>query len=260
MDPNSLGTAIMQTMVSALTQTAAVVVPVDIVNSAVPTFTPEPTLSPTVTLSPAALFTVTPLVPLISVSVDTNCRTGPGKVYDRVGALMVGEVAEVRGRDPTGGYWYIPNPDRSNAFCWVWGEYATFTGNTGALPLYTPPPTPTPLPAFEADYSDLDACVGWWVEFQLTNTGGITFKSISLTIRDLETDTDVSMSADKFTDLDACLDSSSEDSLSPGETTTVSTPTFAYDPNGHQLRATITLCSATGQEGACVTEVFKFKP
>src|SRR5512145_1477873 len=62
-DVNSLGTAIMQTMVSAVTQTAGAVVPIEVVNSPVPTFTPEPpTLTPTATLSPTPIFTSTPLV------------------------------------------------------------------------------------------------------------------------------------------------------------------------------------------------------
>lgn len=144
-DPNALGTVIMQTALAAATQTAGAataVVPVELVNSPVPTLTPEPslTLSPTVTLSPMPLFTSTPLVPLISVSKDTNCRVGPGKAYDKVGGLMIGETAEVVGRDPTGRYWYIKNPDQTNGYCWLWTEYATVAGNTSVLPVYTPPP------------------------------------------------------------------------------------------------------------------------
>ena len=92
------------------------------------TFTPlPPTNTPTPTLSPTPIFTFTPLTPQISVSVATNCRAGPGKAYDRVGALLVGEFAQVVGRNPTGNYWYIRNPDSSTGFCWVWGEYATLS-------------------------------------------------------------------------------------------------------------------------------------
>ena len=35
----------------------------------------------------------------VSVSVDTNCRTGPGQQYPIVGAVLVGEIAEVVGKD-----------------------------------------------------------------------------------------------------------------------------------------------------------------
>ncbi len=265
-DPNSVNTAIAQTIVAALTQTSQPIMPIIPITglespTATQTFTPElPTFTPTETLTPTPVFTSTPLVPQISVSVPTNCRVGPGKVYDRVGALLVGEVAEVVGRNPTGNYWYIRNPDENNGFCWLWGEYATVTGNTSVLPVYTPPPTPTPTPNFDAFYAGKDTCVGWWVDIELENTGGISFESISLTVRDTVTDVVVSMYADNFTNIDGCLDSSTKDALNPGSSRTVSTPAFAYDPIGHQLRATITLCSGNGSTGLCTTEVIKFTP
>src|SRR5690349_14410070 len=84
--------SIMQTMVSAVTQTAQVIVPVDLLNTPTATFTPA--FTPTVTLTPSPIFTATAIIPQVSVSVATNCRVGPGKVYDRVGALLAGQVAE----------------------------------------------------------------------------------------------------------------------------------------------------------------------
>lgn len=261
-DPNLMGTIVAQTIVAGLTQIAPTMTPISVISETPSsTFTPEPpTVTPTETLTPTPLFTSTPLVPQISVSVATNCRVGPGRIYDRVGALLVGEVAEVIGRDSTGNYWYIRNPDSSSGFCWLWGEYATLTGNTSALPMYTPPPTPTPSPNFEASYGGKDTCVGWWVDLDLENTGGITFKSFSLTLRDTVTDTVLSMYADGFTDNDGCLDSTTRDNLNPGGTRTISSPAFTYDPTGHRLRATITLCSNTGQNGTCVTQVITFTP
>ena len=260
LDANAVGTAIMQTMEAALTQTARAVVPVDTVNSPSPTLTLEPSLTPTATLSPTPLPTVTPLVPLISVSIDTNCRVGPGRVYDRVGALMVGETAEVVGRDPTWRYWYIKNPDQVNGYCWVWDEYATVTGNVTVLPQFTPPPTPTPVPSFEVRAVGMDSCVGWWVELRLTNTGVVAFSSISLSLKDTDEGNTVSMSSDKFTNIDGCLDSTSQETLDPGQTYRISTPPFTYDPKGHSMRATVTLCTADAQNGMCITQVIKFKP
>jgi hypothetical protein len=211
-------------------------------------------------VTPSPVFTSTPLVPLISVSVATNCRVGPGRVYDRVGALLVGEMAEVYGRNDQGTYWYIRNPDSNGGFCWLWGEYATLSGNLGVLPVYTPPPTPTPSPNFDPSYSGKDSCVGWWVEFDLENTGGIQFKSYSLTLRDTVTDTVLSAYADGFTDMDGCVTSSTRDNLNPGGTRTISSPAFTYDPAGDKLRATITLCSNLSQNGTCITKVIEFKP
>jgi hypothetical protein len=250
----------MQTMISAATQTSQGIVPVDLVDTPTATLTPIFIPTPTGTLTPSPIFTFTPAVPQISVSVATNCRTGPGKVYDRVGTLLVGQVAEVVGRDYTGNYWFIRNPNQSGGFCWLWGEYATVTGTFAVLPILTPPPTPTPMPAFEASYDDLEMCAVWWVDLNLTNTGGLTFESISMTVRDTVTDAVVSMYADDFRDVNGCSESSAIDVLNPGATRIVSSPTFALSPSGHKLQATITLCSRDGQNGTCVTESINFTP
>lgn len=260
-DLNALGTAVMETMIAGATQTAQGVIPVDIVTqSPIVTATLLPSETPTATLSPTPVFTATPVVPQISVSVATNCRVGPGKVYDRVGALLVGQVSEVVGRSAASNYWYIRNPNQSGGFCWLWGEYATVTGNFAALPVFTPPPTPTPMPAFEAEYDGLESCSGWWVDIELINTGGISFESVALTVRDTDTDVVVTMNSDTFTNLNGCSDSNSRDSLDPGESPNISSPTFAYDPSDHDLRATITLCSREGLNGTCLTEVIEFEP
>jgi len=142
-DANSVNTVLAEIVSSAQTQTAAAF-------TVTPITTPTFTSTSTATLSPTVTFTFTPAIPLVSVSVPTNCRIGPGRVYGRVGALLVGETTQIYGRDPTGRYWYVQNPDSPSNFCWLWGEYATVTGNFVALPVFTPPPTPTftptPLP------------------------------------------------------------------------------------------------------------------
>lgn len=262
-DIHSLETAVMGTMVSGATQTAIAGDPVGLIDTVTPlaTFTPElPTFTPTVTLTPMPIFTSTSMVPLISVTVATNCRVGPGRIYDRVGALLPGAVAEIVGRNESGNYWYIRNPNQSNGFCWLWGEYATVTGNFAALPVYTPQPTPTPMPDFEAYYDGLESCNGWWPDIEVVNTGGITFESISLTVRDTDTDIVVSMYSDVFHDIDGCSDSFTRERLNPGDSRIVSAPVFTYDPRGHNLRATITLCSRDGQNGTCITESIRFTP
>lgn len=231
-----------------------------------PTFTPTETLTPTSTLTATPSLTFTPLVPLISVSVPTNCRNGPGKVYDMVGALLVGVVAEVYGRDPTNNYWYIRNPDWGDEFCWVWGEYATLTGPVLLLPVFTPPPTPTPtftpsptltpvpLPAFKAEYASLDTCNGsWWLEITLKNKGTVPLKSMNISVTDKATGIVVVNLADGFTNLDGCLSKTTKDVLGPGDTYMISAPAFNYNPTGHELKVVITLCSDTGQKGLCAT-------
>jgi hypothetical protein len=179
---------------------------------------------------------------------------------------LAGETAEVHGRDPTGRYWYIRNPDSSSGFCWAWGEYATVSGNTALLPVYTPPPTPlptftsTPSPDFEAFYVGLDSCVGWWAEIELENTGSIPFKSIGITVRDTVTDVVVASFTDGFTNIDGCSSTVTRDTLAVDRSPVVSAPAFNYNPTGHRLRATIILCSDTGQKGTCVTKTIVFTP
>jgi hypothetical protein len=110
--------------------------------------TPTPTLvsdTPTPEFSPTPAFTPTSSVPTITVSVNTNCRTGPGVIYDLNGGLNVGQTAEVVGKNSAvANYWVVRLP--GGTICWLWGQYATVSGNTANLPEYPVPPTPTPSP------------------------------------------------------------------------------------------------------------------
>ena len=272
-DSDAISTTAAQTVIVGFTQTAQSAVfsspqqePTLTFTPEMPTSLPTQTLIPTQALTATPLFTSTPLVPQVSVSVPTNCRRGPGKVYPMVGALLVGELAQVYGRDPTGGYWYIRNPDSASGYCWIWGEYATLTGSIAFLPVYTPPPTPTatftptPSPDFEAAYTSLDTCVGWWVEIRLENTGSIPFKSMGLTVRDTVTDVVLANFTDGFTNIDGCLSSNTRDTLGIDKKRIVSAPAFNYDPSGHKIRATIILCSDVDQSGTCVTRTINITP
>ena len=89
--------------------------------------------------------TATPSVPMISVGLATNCRTGPGASYDYLTALLEGEKAEVVGKytSVSPPYWVIR---KGSVTCWLWGQSATVEGNTSTLPEMIPPPSPTPPP------------------------------------------------------------------------------------------------------------------
>lgn len=282
-DTGVISTSAAQTVIAGLTQNATQAIPsatsTVTFTSEPPTFTPTETLTPTQTLTATVTLTPTPLVPLISVSTPTNCRNGPGKVYDMEGALLVGEFAEVYGRDPTNNYWYIRNPHSGPDFCWVWGKYATLTGPFGLLPVFTPPPTPTPtftpsptvtpsptltpipFPAFKVDYTGLDNCTGsWWLEFELKNRGSLPLKSINISVNDTITGVVLVNLSDGFANMDGCLTKATKDTLWPGETYVLSAPTFVYDPTGHAIKVAITLCSDTGQKGMCATNKLDFTP
>ena len=272
-DTNAINTAVAKTVIAWPTQNVlqATTPPfLETTSSATAMFTPEPptaSQTPTASLTAAPAFTPTSPIPLISVSVNTNCRSGPGKVYDLEGALLVGEIAEIYGRDPTNNYWYIRNPDSDPAFCWVWGKYAALIGPVLLLPVFTPPPTPTatltplPLPVFTAEYVSLDTCNGsWWVEIKLKNTGSVPLKSVEISLKDKATDLVLVNLADGFTNLDGCLGKTTKDTLRIGDTYLLSAPAFIYNPTGHKLVVTITLCSNTGQQGMCATDKIDFTP
>jgi uncharacterized protein YraI len=117
-----------------------------------PTQTPIPEATATITLTP------TPGVPTASVSVNTNCRTGPSVQFDLIGALNVGQTAEVVGKYQNGAYWIIKTPG-SSGNCWLWGNYATVSGNTSNLPEYPSPPTPTPsIPVAPSNFNANISC------------------------------------------------------------------------------------------------------
>jgi len=259
-DPNAINTSIAQQI--AARQTEAV-----LTNPPTFTFTPTPE-APTLTLEPSLTpipeFTATLSTPMISVEVDTNCRVGPGAIFERVGFLLVGETAEIVGREPKGEYWYIHNPDVAEngvEFCWVWGEYATVTGNTLPLLYLSPPPPPTA--SIDMLFEKMDTCAtAWWVNFKLTNKSGISFKYINIVVTDTDTDpvTVVSSKANEFTFNDGCSQPVTTKTLVAGGSLSVSSPFFAYNLSGHELNAKVTACTETDQAGTCITKELNIKP
>lgn len=235
--------------------------------SPIPTLTEMPTLeilptgSPTATASPIPLFSVTPSTIFVSVSVATNCRSGPGKVYDYRGALLVGETTEVVGWEGSGEYWYVRNPDKAGDFCWVWGKYATLTGSPAGLPALTPPPTPTPAPDFSIVSVRVDSCVGWFISVKVKNTGTITFDSIRVNVEDTNTKKTVGSPVyDGFEEWKGCIGSAPINTLASGKTGYVQSNDFNYDPSGNNLKITVTLCSEDGGGGMCVSRSKTVKP
>lgn len=253
-DPNAVNTSIAQTIRARQTEVARS-------NPATGTFTPSPappTETPTATLSPTSEFTATPATPMISVSVDTNCRAGPGAVFERVGMLLVGQTAEIVARELKGEYWYIRNPGNGAEYCWVWGEYATISGNTLTLLIHTPPPPPAG--SLSVSFEKLETCNVWWVDFKLVNHTDAVFRSVSITLRDVDTDTVVSLEANGFTNNEPCDPPDTNATLASGGTLTVSSPTLGYDPSKHNLNVKITVCTDVDRRGTCVTQEINFKP
>ncbi len=216
----------------------------------------------------------TPLSPIVSapivhVTTETNCRSGPDKQYDRLGVLLVGETAEVVGKRTIANYWVIQNPDASGT-CWLWGMYATVEGNTDLLPEMTPPPTPTPLPPTDTvpPYADftltfLNVCnptTDPFAIFRVTNTGTMTLHSAQASIVDTTASTMMygpGTSDTPFRNTDHCDDWVLVSSVDPGNTLYMRYG-LHNEVAGHNVQATIKLCSQDGLLGSCVTRVVNF--
>ena len=203
------------------------------------------TLSPTITLTP------TLGAPMVHVSVDTNCRFGPGELYEYEGALLVGEQAVVVGKLANESFWYIENPDAPPPNCWVWAAYAQVEGDTSEVPILTPPPPPL-------DFSvSIDIAVecfgGWGIFFYVENTGSEVIESgqVTATVSDLgET---VTSSGDVFLEATGCaFVDPPQPSLPPGAGGYVAAAMFMADPTGLNLQATARFCTEDGSGGKCV--------
>jgi hypothetical protein len=261
-DREVVETAVQMTLIARSTEDNPIQQPTNLP----PTTQAPPTSEPTATHPPPPTATATSSKPMVSVSVNTNCRIGPGAEFKLVSTLLVGEEAEIVARDPSGDYWYIRNIDSPSQFCWLWGNYATPTGNYAALPVFTPMPTPTPeytatpAPNFSVSFNEIDGCVGWNLEFYITNTGSIIQESFSITVTDNDTSNSVTNSNDKFEEWNGCLIASSQHDLLPGEAGYAVSGTLLSNPAGHDIDATIRVCSQNGLGGTCIEKNMSFTP
>ena len=228
-----------------------------------------PTSVPTATETLAATTEmVTPLPefeisgPAVQVSVDTNCRSGPGIAYTWLGALIVGKEAVIAGKDPSGSYWYIENPDQEGEYCWIWGKYAATAGNTAALPIYTPGPTPSPEVIFSVGFREVESCGGvWQVELEIANTGRYNLESVSLFVQDTDTSAKTGdTTSNYFVKKTGCAVNQNRETVPPGEIGFTISGDLGNDPTGHLVFASVTVCSEDHLNGVCQTREFYFTP
>jgi len=218
--------------------------------------TDTPTQPPTATLTP------TPEGILVSVTGNTFCRTGPGSVYDSRGIFNTDQQSEILAKDPTGSFWYIVNPDNQAENCWIWGNYATPEGPTDQLPVFTPPPSPTPGLLFTADlYREDGVAGGVYLWFEIRNTGSVTLESVTTTVKSEYTTgggtvkkQTVTSTFNKFADKSLPVPPNLA-KAAPG-----STVYTASDRNttitSDKAEVTMTICSQDNLNGTCLTQNF----
>lgn len=153
-NPSFEATAVAATLNAGQTSTAAVLsAAATLAASAIPpttaaTATPAVSPTPSATTTPEATATPapspTPSAPMASLTQNTNCRGGPLAVYDLIRTFLTGDSAQITGKNASGDYWYVTDPNQPTKDCWLWGRYVTVSGDTSQVPVFTPPPTPTP--------------------------------------------------------------------------------------------------------------------
>ena len=222
---------------------------------------PIPTPSPSPTIPPTATETSTPEPVFVSVSAPTNCRIGPGSRYTRIGTLLIEATAEVAAKSSTPNFWYISNPDRPGEYCWLWGEYASVTGDAEVLPVYTPPPSPTPSPAFNMSFES------WWscgetdyVIFKIHNPTQITYMTAQRHLKDLTTGKDLygpALDRHPFAPRPRECPPGHENELYPDHVGYIYVPQGGR--SGHTLRAVIMVCTEDYLGGDCWVQAMDFR-
>ncbi len=76
----------------------------------------------------------------VTVSLATNCRTGPDAAYQLLMVVQPGTEFEVVGKYTPKTYWIITMP--GGGTCWLWGQYAAVEGDTSKLPEMAAPAAP----------------------------------------------------------------------------------------------------------------------
>lgn len=221
------------------------------------TATPQPVMASD---TPTPVATPVPAIPQAAVSQNTNCRAGPGTVYDLLYSALAGDQFTIVAGSTVPEYVVIEIPNKPGQTCWLWTRYASLSGDVNALPKQTPPPTPTPSVGFTLEFSGINSCVGWGIGFKVTNTGSLTLKSAKVTVEDTDTDITISQSSDDFDKHLGCTVDTAIAELDPGDKGYAYAYDFAYDPSGHELEGKVTVCTAPGLGGQCSSRSVDFEP
>jgi hypothetical protein len=244
------------------TPTASATIPPTSTSTLIPpTNTIEPTAAFTFTpeFTATATQTITPQIVYADVFKETNCRTGPGSMYDLVVVIPADSKMEVIAKDLGGGYWFVKTLWHPETTCWLWGTNAKIEGDTSALPEFTPMPSPTPMPDFTVAFKDYDDCKGPLLQFTIVNTGGFQFRSAYIRATDAKTAEVVETSVLAFDEWKGCIMYKNITPLLPGATGYLRTGVFKKDPRSHRVDLVFMLCTEQNLAGTCVTKTLTVK-
>jgi hypothetical protein len=232
------------------------------------TQTRQASLIPTETSTTAATETSLPYAsattaaehPKAKVNRETNCRVGPGGMYDLVATYQAGQILDVLATGLAQGYWFVQNPEKQEEQCYVMAQNVTINGDTSALPKFTPQPSPTPPPYFEAKFKKIDTCNGnRFANFSVENTGNVDFRSAYIKVTDTKANKSVEQALNVFDLYGGCTLAKAISPLDPGKTGYVPSPAFTWNIHEDKLKAVIMLCTEKGLKGICVTQTLDVK-
>lgn len=114
------------------------------VNTEPVTVTPERTLIPTLTSvpteTPLPTLTPTPTIPIAwPLDKGVNCRYGPSTNWISISSLLVGQTAEIQGRNKDSSWWYVTTVNDPGKPCWVASSVTVTAGNLANLQVVDPP-------------------------------------------------------------------------------------------------------------------------
>jgi hypothetical protein len=157
-------------------------------------------------------------------------------------------------------YWYIENPTRPGEFCWLWGEYATLTGEVEALPILTPFPSPTPGPIVTIDFAGTIKCDRKFAYFVVRNHGPFTFMTAERTILDLDTGKTLypaTIDEHPFAPLENHCVPGHENEIYPDDVAYIYVP-LEGSRQGNRAQAVIRVCTGDNLRGICHTQWINF--
>jgi hypothetical protein len=222
-----------------------------------PTQLPVASATPTVVGTLANTSTTVPSGQTAQVNANTNCRSGPSAEYPLIVTFLTGETAKIVSKTTLNDYLIVGAPTNSSETCWLWTQYVTINGDLSSLPVATAPP---PLANFTMDFTRIQTCGSYILEFKVVNTGSKTLQAYTIVAKDLVAHSQQTSSSTTFDYVTGCFIQQEIGWIDPGKVGYVYANNFTYDPTGHSFEATITICSHNDMTGACMTQVVKFTP
>ena len=196
--------------------------------------------------------------PVLITNQETNCRSGPGVVYDFIIMLPLEEEIKVIGRSKSDDWWKVELSDPAGLTCWVWwAENLELAGNVFSVPYLKAPPLPTSTPwdtdppPFRAFLVNTHDCRGnAHATFEVVNNSTDTYESarVSIIVPDVQTLSVNDGNSIFLSSAGGC--SGGNSSLPPGGRAYL-VGDIRGAPAGITLRAKITLCTGDGLSGTC---------